>query len=214
MSYTRKFESFKKTKSNKEVVTPKPKKENSVNESSEMAGNVYKVVITVDVPNSLVSSYTKKVKDTFDKDITSTYGKASIAEELVRFVTMNYMNVDAIHAGALTGDPDPAQAQAQMVQTPMAQVQPQGQVAPQAQVQVPQGQGQGLDLGQGQAQVQVPQGQGQAQVQVPQGQGQAQAQVNPDALAQAQAQVPPAQGEFEEVQDDDEERDEDEALPL
>ncbi len=209
MNYTRKFESFKKDKKTKDVtpVSPEAKVDDTVNETVTEAGNMFKVITTIDVPSSLVNAYAKKVKDTFEKDITTSWGKAGIAEELVKFVNMTFLNVDAIHAGALTGDPDPA-AQMQAQPAPMAQVQP--GVQPQAQVQVPQGQVQGQPVLDPQAQVQVPQGQVQAQAQV---QGQP---LDPATQAQAQAQVPPAQNEFEEVQDDDEfddEKDED-SLPL
>ena len=69
MSYTRKFESFKKNKNTKSVeeVTPEVKNEDNVNESTMTAGNVIKVVTTIDVPTSLVNAYSKKVKDTLKK---------------------------------------------------------------------------------------------------------------------------------------------------
>ena len=201
MSYTKKFENFQKSKKTKDI-TPKSKEQDELNEGANEVGNMYKVVTTIDVPTSLINAYTKKVKDTFDKDINSTWGKESIAEELVKFVNMTYLNIDTIHAGALTGDPDPA-AQTQAQPLSMAQVQPQAQAQAQ---------------GQAQGQVQIdPQAQAQGQVQVdPQAQAQGQVQVNPQAQAQAQAQIPPTSDEFGEIQDDEEVQDDedDETLPI
>jgi hypothetical protein len=215
MSYTRKFESFKKNKNTKSVdeVTPEVKKEDNVSESTMTAGNIIKVVTSIDVPTSLVNAYAKKVKDTYEKDITSFLGKEGIAEELVKYVSMNFLNVDSVHAGALTGDPDPAQAQMQ-VQPAGAQVQPlDGQV----QAQPLDGQVQTQPI-QGQVQAQPVQGQVQAQPVQGQVQGQVQAQpVDTELQSQAQAQIPPAQGEFEEVQDEDDEeenKDDLEGLPI
>jgi len=193
MGYTRKFESFKKNKTTKVDEKTQPKVEKEINEAASEAGNMFKVVVSVDVPTSLVNSYTKKVKDTYEKDLANTYGRETIAEELAKYVLTNYLNVDAVHAGALTGDPDPAQAQAQAQPQQQAQVQPQGQMQPQAQ-------------GQPQAQVQEPQ----TQVQEPEAQP-----IDPELQAQAQSQVQPSPEEFEEIQaQDDEDEEMDEELPI
>jgi cobalamin biosynthesis Mg chelatase CobN len=148
MKHIKKFEGFRS----------KPEAEEQINETVFQVENTYRVNIIADVEAKLLSAYAKKVKQNMNKEITDLMGNAMLAEELVRWVLINGLDVDKIPASAIIGG---AQGQ--------AQAQGQGQVQIQDQSQ-PQAQGQGQSQGQGQAQGQ---GQGQAQVQVQtQGQGQ------------------------------------------
>ena len=202
MKHIRKFENYR----------TKIKREEIIKESVLQVNDIYKVRSLVDIPQSLINAYVKKVKDTTGKNLRQFFGDVDIAEEVLKWVTLNNLDVDKIPAGALTGD---AQSQAQPGQAaPQGQAQP-GPAAPQAQAQMPQGQAQ---MPQGQAQAQAPQAQGQAQAPQAQGQVQVQTQAEPQAQGQGspQAQAQPgAQDEFEEIGEEDEENEEEnEELPL
>ena len=185
MKHIRKFESYKTIKRREEIIK----------ESVLQVNDIYKVRTLIDIPQSLVNAYVKKVKDTTGKNLRQFFGDVDLAEEIVKYVTLNFINVDQVPAGALTGDAQVA---------PDAQAQ--GQMAPQAQAQP------------GQAQAQPAQAQGQMAPQAQAQPGQAQPQV------QVQTEAQPAQGgEFEEIgeegeegqaQGKDEDEDENEDLPL
>jgi hypothetical protein len=177
MNHIRKFQSFRKGKRREEIIK----------EAVFQVNDIYKVKTTIDIPQSMINAYVKKVKDNTGKNLRQFFGDMDIAEEIVKFVAQSGLDADTLSATALVGG---AQGQAQG----------QGQAQPQAQTQ-PQSQGQVQVQTQGQGQVQAqPQAQGQAQPQAqPQAQGQGQAQAQPQAQGQAQAQ-PQGQGEFEEVQ--------------
>lgn len=164
--HLRNFDNFKKSKleKNQEKSTP-------IHENVMETGNTLKVITTIDVPTSLVSAYAKKAKDTFDKDVLRFYGRDGVAEELVKWVGMNKLNIDEIPAGALTGDEEP-------------QVQPEAQPQVQAQVQPEEPQMQAQPQAQGQMQAQTE----------PQAQPELQTQAQPEE-AQGQSQT-----DFEEVQ--------------
>ena len=176
MKHIRKFESYRTNKRRDEIIK----------ESVLQVNDIYKVRTLIDIPQSLINAYVKKVKDNTGKNLRQFFGDVDIAEEIVKYVTLNFTNVDQVPAGALTGD---------------AQGTPEGQTQAQPQAQV-QGQPQAQVQGQPQAQVQG-QAQPQAQVQV---QTEAEPQAQPQAQGQGQAQ-PQAQGqgEFEEVGEEEEE---------
>ena len=186
MKHIRKFESYRTNKRRDEIIK----------ESVLQVNDIYKVRTLIDIPQSLINAYVKKVKDNTGKNLRQFFGDVDIAEEIVKYVTLNFTNVDQVPAGALTGD-------AQGTPEGQTQAQPQAQVQgqPQAQVQgQPQAQVQGQAQPQAQVQVQTeaePQAQPQAQ-----GQGQAQPQAQGQGQAQPQAQ---GQGEFEEVGEEEEE---------
>ena len=195
MKHLRKFEKY----------TSLRKREEIIKESVLQVNDIYKVRTFIDIPQSLVNAYVKKVKDTTGKNLRQFFGDVDIAEEVVKYINTNFLNVDQIPAGALMGD---AQAQPEGgQQSPQAQPQAQAQPAPQAQAQ-PQ---------------MEPQAQGQAQAQ-PQGQMEPQAQGQPQSQGQAQVQVqaeaqPQGEGEFEEIGEEGEEEREEgeegtEELPL
>ena len=145
MKHIRKFENYQ----------TKKRRDEAIKEAVMTVNDIYRVNTMIDIPQSLINAYVKKVKDTTGKNLKQLFGDVVIAEEIVKFIAQNYLNVDQLPAGALTGD---AQIQSQG----------QGQIQGQAQMQT---QPQGQPEGQGQSQVQVQtQGQGQAQGQA-QGQG-------------------------------------------
>jgi hypothetical protein len=181
MKHIRKFESYRTGLRRNDIIK----------ESVLQVNDIYKVRTLIDIPQSLINAYVKKVKDTTGKNLRQFFGDVDIAEEVVKWVTLNFINVDQVPAGALTGDAQAGQA-------------PESQVPGQAQVQGGQAQVQG-----GQAQVQGAQGQ-------PAPQGQAQpGQANPQVQVQTEAQ-PEGQGDFEEVGEDGQSQDEEdeEELPL
>jgi hypothetical protein len=206
MSHIRKFESFRIKKHREEIIR----------ESVLQVNDIYKVRATVDIPQSLINSYVKKVRDTTGKNLRQFFGDVDIAEEIVKFINVNNLDVDKIPGGALMGGQAQGQGQqvAQMGDQGQAQAQPmdaQMQAAPQAQAQ-----GQGAPQAQAQAapQAQV-QGQAAPQAQV-QGQAAPQAQVQPQVQVQAEGGQNIA--EFEEpgsqkTQEEEEEEDNEE-LPL
>ena len=161
MKHIRKFESYRTNKRRDEIIK----------ESVLQVNDIYKVRTLIDIPQSLIDAYVKKVKDNTGKNLRQFFGDMDIAEEIVKFVAQSGLDADTLSATALVGG---AQGQSQ------GQAQPQAETQPQAQPQA-----------QGQVQVQT-EGQPQAQVQ-PQAQPEGQAQ--PQAQPQAQG-----QGEFEEVQ--------------
>ena len=148
MKHLRKFEKY----------TINRKKEEIIKESVLQVNDIYKVRTFIDIPQSLVNAYVKKVKDTTGKNLRQFFGDVDVAEEIVKYINTNFLNVDQIPAGALMGDAQ-SQVEGQPQAQPEAQVQPQAQ--PEAQVQ--------------------PQSQPEAQ---PQSQVQVQAEAQPQAQAQ------------------------------
>ena len=163
--HVRDFDGFRNRKSQKNT------EEKSIKENVMETGNTLKVITTIDVPTSLVNAYAKKVKDAFGKDVLRFYGRDGVAEELVKWVGMNKLNIDEIPAGALTGDEE-------------SQVQPEAQPQVQAQVQTEEPQMQAQPQAQGQMQAQTE----------PQAQPELQTQAQPEEV-QGQSQT-----DFEEVQ--------------
>ena len=145
--------------------------------------DIYKVKTMVDIPQSLINAYVKKVKSNTGKDLRQFFGDMDIAEEVIKWVTLNNLDVDKVPANALVGGPQ-GQGQGQMQAQPQMQGQPQGQAQTQTQPQMQaQPQMQGQPQGQGDFEDIVPQGQGQAQGQA-QGQGQGQVQVQTQGQGQ------------------------------
>jgi len=202
----------------------KKKRYEIIKEAVLQVNDIYKVNTMIDIPQSLINAYVKKVKDDTGKNLRQFFGDVNIAEEIVKQITKDYLNVDSIPGNALMGGGQEqaqsqvqvqtqGQGQAQMQTQPQAQVQDFGQeeVQPQGQVQMqsqPQGQMQAQPQGQIQAQ---PQGQGDfEEFEDPQTQGQGQAQSQGQVQMQGQAEIEAQEG-LEEVQDDEDEEDE---LPI
>ena len=123
MKHLRKFEKY----------TINRKKEEIIKESVLQVNDIYKVRTFIDIPQSLINAYVKKVKDTTGKNLRQFFGDVDIAEEVVKYINTNFLNVDQIPAGALMGD---GQVQSETQPQTEPQAQPQAQVEPQAQPQV------------------------------------------------------------------------------
>ena len=156
MKHIRTFESYKTVKVKLSAIDEKSFVE-AVKESVMNVGDIYKVRSTVDIPQSLINAYVKKVTDTTGKNMRQFYGDVEIAEELVKYITTSGLDIDKIAGNALMG----GQAQPQGQGQTQPQVQVETQVEPQAQ---PQGQAQTQPQAQPQGQAQEGQAQeGQAQ---------------------------------------------------
>ena len=166
MNHIRKFQSFRKGKKREEIIK----------EAVFQVNDIYKVKTTIDIPQSLINAYVKKVKDNTGKNLRQFFGDMDIAEEIVKFVAQSGLDADTLSATALVGGAQ-GQAQSQGQAQPQAETQP--QVQPQAETQP-------------QVQVQTetqPQAQGQGDFEEVQGQGQDQPQAQPQAQAQGQVQA-------------------------
>ena len=182
MKHLRKFEKY----------TINRKKEEIIKESVLQVNDIYKVRTFIDIPQSLVNAYVKKVKDNTGKNLRQFFGDVDVAEEIVKYINTNFLNVDQIPAGALMGD---AQGEGQ------AQGQAQGQPEPQPQIQ-----------DQPQAQVE-PKAQPQVQVQ-PQAQPQVQAEAQPKGQAQGEFEEVGKEEKEEEKEETEESEEGTEELPL
>ena len=195
MKHIRTFESYKTVKVKLSAIDEKSFVE-AVKESVMNVGDIYKVRSTVDIPQSLINAYVKKVKDTTGKNMRQFYGDVEIAEELVKYITTSGLDIDKIAGNALMG----GQAQPQGQGQTQPQVQVETQVEPQAQ---PQGQAQTQPQAQPQGQAQ----EGQAQ----EGQAQEGQEFEEPQSQEGQAQ----EGQTEEEEEEKEEGEEnEEELPL
>jgi hypothetical protein len=206
MKHIRTFESYKSVKNKLGIVNDSVLVD-AIKESVLQVGDLYKVRSMVDIPQSLINSYVKKVKDTTGKNLRQFFGDVEIAEQLVQYITTNGLDIEKIPGNALMGG---AQSQAQSASG--AQVQTQAET----------GEAQAPVEGQAQDQAQAPvEGQAQAQAQAPvqaQTQGQAQPAAEEfeepiEGQAQGQAQAP-VQGQEEEEEEEEEEEAGEEELPL
>ena len=197
MKHIRTFESYRVKKNREEIIK----------ESVLQVNDIYKVKTMIDIPQSLINAYVKKVKDTTGKNLRQFFGDVDIAEEIVKYINMNNLDVEKIPGGALMGGGQ-SQAQTQTQAQPQvqteAEAQAQTQAQPQAQTQeAPQAQAQPAPEAQAPAQgeeFEEPQSQAQGQAQAP-AQGQAQAPAQGQAQEEEEA---PAQGE-EETEEGEEE---------
>jgi hypothetical protein len=179
MKHIKKFESYRVERKREEIIK----------ESVLQVNDIYKVKSMIDIPQSLINAYVKKVKDNTGKNLRQFFGDMDIAEEIVKHVAQAGIDADKIPATALVGGvqgqsqaPVQGQAQPQAQTEPQAQpeAQPQAQAQPQVQVQTEaQPQAQAQTGGEGFEEV-APQGEAQPV--------QAQPQAQPEAQGQGQAQ--------------------------
>jgi hypothetical protein len=202
MKHIRTYENYRIKKNREEIIK----------ESVLQVNDIYKVKTMIDIPQSLINAYVKKVKDTTGKNLRTFFGDVDIAEEIVKFINMDNLDVDKIPGGALMGGGQ-SQTQTQAQAQPQVQV----EVQPQAQTQeAPQAQAQPAQTEEAPAQAQEAPAQGEFE-EPAQGQAQAPAQGQAQAPAQGQAQEAPAQGEEEEeepAQGEEETEEGEEELPL
>ena len=148
MKHIRQFESFRVQKNREEIIR----------ESVLQVNDIYKVKTMIDIPQSLINSYVKKVKDTTGKNLRQFFGDVDIAEEIVKYITLNNTDVEKIPGNALMGGPQ-GQGQVQVQTEGETQAQPQAQ--PQAQAEEgefeePQGQEEAQGQGQGEGEEELP----------------------------------------------------------
>jgi len=197
MKHIRKFESFQN----------KLRREHIIKESVIEVDDLYKVRTTVDIPQSLINAYVKKVKEVSGKNLRQYFGDVDIAEEIVKYLTVAGLDVEKIPGNAILGGPQ-AQQQAQQGQTQQGQAQTGQEDDDYEDVQ----QGQGQEKTQ-QDQTQGQQGQGQEkaqQGQSQQGQGQEKAQQGQGQQGQGQEKAQQGQGQQGQGQQDEEELPEEE----
>ena len=127
MKHVKAFEKFRIQKNREEIIK----------ESVFQVNDLYKVKTMIDLPQSLINAYVKKVKDTTGKNLRQFFGDVDIAEEIIKYVTTTFLDIDKIPGGAIMGGQTQAQTQGQgqvQVQTePQAQTELQAQVQPQVQ---------------------------------------------------------------------------------
>ena len=204
MKHIRTFESYRIKKNREEIIK----------ESVLQVNDIYKVKTMIDIPQSLINAYVKKVKDTTGKNLRTFFGDVDIAEEIVKFINMDNLDVEKIPGGALMGG-----GQSQTQTQPQAQPQVQVEAQPQAQTQeAPQAQAQPAQTEEAPAQAQEAPAQGefeepQAQAQPAQGQAQ-EAPAQGEEAQPAQGQAQPAQGEEEKEEGEEEKEEGEEELPL
>jgi hypothetical protein len=188
MKHVKAFEKFRIQKNREEIIK----------ESVFQVNDLYKVKTMIDLPQSLINAYVKKVKDTTGKNLRQFFGDVDIAEEIIKYVTTTFLDIDKIPGGAIMGGQTQAQTQGQgQVQV---QTEPQAQAEPQAQTQ-----GQAEPQAQAPAQGQAPEGEfEEPQAQTPV-EGQAQAPAQGQAQAPAQGEEEPTQGQKEEEEEEEEE---------
>ncbi len=119
MKHIKKYEGFK----------PK-NNETKINEMVDKVGDIFRVSIIADVESSLIQKYIKKTEQNTQIKLTDKMGLAQIAEELIKFVIKDGMDVEKLPANILTGG-NVAQGQ--------------GQAQGQIQVQPAQGQAQNIN---------------------------------------------------------------------
>ena len=142
MKHIRTFESYKSAKAELKIINPEILAE-AIKESVLQIGDVYKVRSMIDIPQSLINAYVKKVKDTTGKNLRQFFGDVEVAEELVKHITTSGLDIDKIPGNALMGGAqgqvqgqDDVQVDTQIEAQPETQVQAQDtQVEPQAQAQ-------------------------------------------------------------------------------
>lgn len=192
MKHIRTYESYRIKKNRADIIK----------EAVLQVNDIYKVKTMIDIPQSLINSYVKKVKDTTGKNLRQFFGDVDIAEEIVKYINMNNLDVDKIPGGALMGGQEEIQTQGQNNGQMQIQNDTQAQMQDQTQTQ-DQTQIQSQDQTQSQVQVQT-QPTSQDEFEDPQGQGQVQSQVQPQGQVQTQVQ-PQAQDEEDEEDDNFEE---------
>lgn len=142
----------------------------SMKKTSALSGNekVYESVNKIDdnwavedsilIPVSLVNAYVTKVKNESGQNLRDRLSDQRIAEELVKYLVNNYINIENFPASIVLGDEFTKGAQVEPQMQPQMQPQSQPQSQPQMQ---PQGQPEEIQS----QEIQTPQGQAEATAQ-------------------------------------------------
>ena len=93
MKHIKKFESYRVERKREEIIK----------ESVLQVNDIYKVKSMIDIPQSLINAYVKKVKDNTGKNLRQFFGDMDIAEEIVKHVAQAGIDADKIPATALVG---------------------------------------------------------------------------------------------------------------
>lgn len=112
MKHIRTFESYRIQKNREEIIR----------ESVLQVNDIYKVKTMVDVPRSLINAYIKKVKDETAKNPKDFFGDVDIAEEIVKYITTNNLDIEKLPSDVLMGGGTP--------QTTEPAAEPQAQTEP------------------------------------------------------------------------------------
>lgn len=121
MEFLKEFEKFRTNK--------------DLNESAIMKiDDVYKVKAVIDVPQSLINALIRKVKDESEKNAREFWSDIDIANEVVKYISTNFMNIENLPASILMGETDLA-AQPAATAQPVAQAQPEAQPVTQPEAQ-------------------------------------------------------------------------------
>jgi hypothetical protein len=157
MKHVRTFEKYRIVKNREELIK----------EAVLQVNDIYKVKTMIDIPQSLLNSYIKKVKDTTGKNLRTFFGDVDLAEEIVKWVTMNFLDVEKIPGNALMGGAQgQVQAQSQMQGQPQVQVESQPQSQEEPMQEEPQAQEEPMqEEPQAQGEFEEPQAQGQSKMQ-------------------------------------------------
>lgn len=91
MNFIKNIESYKKERA----------KNNLIKEAVIKVNDTYKVRSMVEVPQSLINAYVKKVKDETGDDLTKFFGDVDIAEEIIKYINDKFLDVDSIPNNAI-----------------------------------------------------------------------------------------------------------------
>lgn len=73
------------------------------NESTAVRNNDY-IISGIEIPQSLVNSYVKKIKDETGTNLRHMYSDSYIAEQIVKFVVSEYSDIDKLPLSILLGE--------------------------------------------------------------------------------------------------------------
>ncbi len=74
----------------------------NINESVIQLGDKYRIN-GIDVPQTVVNAMAKKVKEETGKKLSNMYSDAQIAEEIIKFITTEFLNVESIPTSIFVG---------------------------------------------------------------------------------------------------------------
>ena len=80
------------------------KRQEIIKEAVLHVNDIYKVKTMVDIPQSLINKYVSKVKDETGTDLKTFFGNIDIAEEIVKYINQNFIDVEKLPSNALTGE--------------------------------------------------------------------------------------------------------------
>ena len=80
MKHIRKFENYQ----------TKKRRDEAIKEAVMTVNDIYRVNTMIDIPQSLINAYVKKVKDTTGKNLKQLFGDVVIAEEIVNKIQNEY----------------------------------------------------------------------------------------------------------------------------